>query len=205
MTAPDGSLDPRNELYQLSNEGLFSLDQFIGVDVDSTALEANVSAMRLTFADQGSRPRLHHGDIVDVLWDYEHRGELRASVVNLDTISEGPNSIGLLRSTLNVLNHIDSPTMVVWNVISARLAPRNVVYGWDHLDGRRSTSNVKDLIKERLMSDSLFYQFYQHGWDMFPEDSVDFNGLRYESSKATQMSTFVFVRRLKSCKEGCAC
>ena len=206
MTASDGRLASGCELRQLESVGFCKPEQVIAAEIQRATYEANRRAVERAYP-KSARPTLICGDILDVMRAYQRDGRLAASVVYLDTISEAGNAVPLLRSTLNVLNHIDGPTLVAWNVISERLCPRMVAYPWDvHDTGMRAA--VADFIHDLLTKDELFREFYRHGWDMFPEGDSEggaFGGARYEPSTATQMTTYVFVRRRKACGDDCGC
>lgn len=199
-----GALQEGSELRQLEQDGLFQPVQFIGVEQREEVHRANEQAVAAAYP-RNAHPALHHGDIIDVLHQYHRRKKLAASIVHLDSINELRAATTLLWRTLNILNHIDGPTMVVWNVISGRRVPKHISYPWDRRDQDTLKGRIVGYVGEYLMGEPVFRDVYRHGWDMFPDAMQTFTSCRYEGSRATQMTMYVFVRRRKACKDNCQC
>jgi len=69
--------------------------------------------------------------------------------------------------------------------------------------GRLQVDDIYTLFQQ----DTRLYDAYRHGWDMFPEHGHQHVAYRYENrkNKATQMTTYVFVRRRAACNDECGC
>ena len=206
--APNGILQEGSELCQLEALGLFQPSQFVGVERMARWQTENQQAVRQRYAPSG-QPVLLSGDIIDALQTYQVAGKLAASIINLDTPNEAcPSNVPLLWRTLNFLNHVDGPTMVVWNAISWRQFPRTGRYPWDAQDESAHGGRVLGYVRDTLCKDMRFAEAYRHGWDMFPEGAKAYRAARYDGTSTrsqTEMTMYVFVRRRRACKDGCKC
>jgi len=103
------STDARCELLQLSGLGLFSKEQFVGVDLDSSLVEAN--------RQDHPEATWHCGDWEEVLHREHAAGRYRPGLVHLDTLCRvgSETMTRLLRATM-VRTPAGVP--VVLNVIS---------------------------------------------------------------------------------------
>jgi len=203
--AESGVFHEGSELSQLIAEGLLQPAQFVGVERNQAGHEANLRAARLQPSSE--QPIFYQGDIIDALHAAHYSGKLAADVVNLDTTSEAQTAVPLLARALNILNHIDGPTMVAWNVITGRFWPRHRGHPWDATD-HDTRGHAAGYLRDLLLQNSLFRESYRHGWDMFPEGAPSFRACRYDGAHAnskTQMTMYVFVRRRRACGEDCGC
>jgi hypothetical protein len=191
MAIKGEGLHPGCELQQLAAKDFLSARQFVGVERDDETHAMNLAATVRTYVHE-TGPTLYNGDIIDVMLRCQHQGHFAPAIVHLDSISEPKAALPLLSSTLNILNEVDGPTMVVWGVLTERRYPRRVSHDWDAM-------------YDDLVNDDHFTVAYRHGWDMYPEHPTSFDGLQYESTTATQMSYYVFVRRQIACGESCQC
>lgn len=192
----NGSLRQGSEL-RLEKKGLFAPKQFIGCEMLKAVHAANLRVVSDSY-DSLNRPILEEGNIIDTLQRYQNEGNLRASLVNLDTISELVAATWLLWKTLNILNQIDGPTMVIWNFITGRGIPKRIATPWDENDSDhrgRPTAFVRD----HLLTNTAFREAFRHGWGLLPSIPA----MRYGFK--TQMSTYVFVRTRKACGDFCKC
>jgi hypothetical protein len=202
-----GVLYEGSELRQLEAEGLFKASQVRCVERLCGVHDENVRAVKAHYP-KDARPTMLLGDIVEQLGLALADGDLRASIVSLDTINEAVPGIDLLRRTFNFLNHIDGPTMVTWNVISARRFPRAGRYPWDVNDCDKPGLKVLSYLGRALIEHPGFLDAYRHGWDQYPEGLTTFKACRYDGSSRngnTLMTTYVFVRRKKACVDFCRC
>ena len=118
-----GELQPLCEPLHLAAEGLITLPQFHGIERDATIFKNNAAVVGQSFPF-GERPVLHHGDLVDVLDGAFGAGSLRPAIVNLDLMIGPKGGMTPLARTLSILNKLEGPMLVVWNVIVERTFPQ---------------------------------------------------------------------------------
>lgn len=191
----DGVLQSGSELERHCAAEFLHPSQFVGVEYKTEIQEENWRAVQKVYPRGG--PRLYSGDVRDVIATQQALGQFAPAIIHLDTNLEPAAAFSLLRSTLNAANHVDGPVMIVWALLTARRYPRNVKYGWHY-------------ISARLSDDAVFAEYYAHGWDMFPAGAGNFVSLQYESTTASQMTLYTFVRRGAACyaqsgSEECQC
>lgn len=109
----EGSLIAGCEYDQVLSSGvLHSPSQFHGVERKRDVHQANQALL--------PGPNLYLGEIHAVLEEALSRGALAPAIVNLDTFYEPRKAVALLGSVLDILNHVEGPTLVVLNTILRR-------------------------------------------------------------------------------------
>jgi len=110
-------LDLCCELRQMLTEGLITSSQFHGVEKDAPVQAANTVAMLNEFPVETARPHLYAGDLVRVFDAASASKDFRPALVNIDTPVSPKYGFEPLAGVLAVLNCLDYPVMVVWNVV----------------------------------------------------------------------------------------
>lgn len=178
VDAGTGLFQPFCELRHVVTQGLVSPHQFVGVELNAEIHALNKSVGERTYS-KGAGPTFINGEITRVLDENLGRGTLYAEVVNLDLICEPKEGVKILSRTMDILNHIDGPTMLVWNVILSRTWPLKRTHTWSE-------------VAEALNEDSLFRSARPHGWSQFEEKVFPYGGT---GNSSTTMGTVVFIRR----------
>lgn len=169
------------ELNHMVSEKLITPNQFYGVELNKIIHNKNVEIVQTSTAYKKNNPNLIHGEISQVLNEHLGTNKLNPHIINLDTVSEPKNGVIILAKTMDILNYVDSPVMVIWNVLMY-----HSLYNRKH-----SWKDVADLLEEN----SLFRYSYQYGWSQFKKKVFSYKGTGKSASK---MGIVVFVRKGKA-------
>lgn len=164
----EGQLIPNCELDQVVKSGLVSWSQVYGVEINQRVHAQNVQACR------SYGPTLIHGDLLNALDQHLGEKKLCPAIVNIDTFLEVKKGVDMLARAMDILNFVDGPIMVAWNIILSQ--------EWY---GRSAT--VRE-VADVLHSNGLFSLASRHGWK---ESDTYYPYIR----KRAKMGTFIFCRQ----------
>jgi len=150
-------------------------DQYYGVEVAPEIAIGNQTALA------GTGAHLFEGDILTVMSRSLLSGQFHPSVINLDTMSEPRSAVDLLCDTMDLVNHVDGPVVVLVNVVL-----------WCRRTNRRYDS--LGAVTEALTCSPSFHLRSQRGWRQ-TEGHETFSYTNW----ATNMAMFALIR------EGAAC
>lgn len=172
--AKDNTILDGCELSQMVQEDLISPDQFHGVEGNSQIHQLNIQALANSPLNTA---HLYNEEFTKVLDITLGCGNLNPGIVYLDTIQGPKKAVSLLSTTLDILNQINGPMMVVWNFIKENKY-RGVNFSWEHV--------------ESIAKKNYLYQNVIQNWKQFGQCTVFQYGGTGKSS--TTMGSVVFYK-----------
>lgn len=173
-------LDPGCELRQMQNVGLITSNQFHGVEQQPAVQAANALAVLHEYPNPATRPHLYTGDIVRVFDTASKQKDFHPAIVNVDTPASPKFGFNLLAGVLSVLNCLDYPVMVIWNVVVEDRLKGKYRNNWSQVEHYREHEFLFHTLKS-----GNWEGLGQHGYDGTSAKSV------------SKMMSFAFYPRLK--------
>jgi len=173
-----GRLKTRSEYDQVVRRARFATPaQYHGVEVIPEIARGNQVALA------GTGAHGYEGNILTIMSRSLNAGVFHPSVINLDTMHEPKMVADMLCDTMDLVNYVDGPVVVLVNVVL-----------WCRRTNRRHGS--LEAVKEALARSPSFHQRFQYGWSQTKGHET----FPYPNG-ASEMAIFALIREGAACSD----